>query len=385
MTDVAERPSPLTEEGIASLRARLGAYYGSGPHFIDITADDIRRYADSNGDKNPLYRDAEYAVKSRFGGIIAPNTFLDLCQHYTATAIGGLPGAHAFHSGNRVEFYAPVRPGDVISPTFRPYVMTEKSGKFAGRMVLVDMEILYRNQFDQLVGKAHGHIMRLSRTEARDRGKYREQRREPYKPAELEAIADCYAAESVRGATPRYWEDVRIGDRLGPIVRGPLRISEIAFRGWNGGGRLSGAGGRVLGAHYYQFAEYEKRPGYAEVEEKTGVADHPHRGHWEEDFARKIGVPGAYDIAVQRTAWLACLATNWAGDAGWLKKIWDQFRFFNVEGDTTWAEGSVVAKYVRDGEYLVELDLQCRNQRGEISAPGGALVVLPSKLQAASS
>ncbi|HEY3749350.1 MAG TPA: MaoC family dehydratase N-terminal domain-containing protein [Pseudonocardiaceae bacterium] len=385
MTDVAERPSPLTEEGIESIRARLGAYYGAGPHFIDITVDDIRRYADSNGDKNPLYRDAAYAAASRFGGIIAPNTFLDLSQHYTATAIGGLPGAHAFHAGNRVEFYLPVRPGDVISPTFRPYVMTEKAGKFAGRMVLVDMEILYRNQYDQLVGKAHGHVLRLSRAEARDRGKYREQRREPYTADALEEIADCYAAESVRGSTPRYWEDVRVGDRLGPIVRGPLRISEIAFRGWNGGGRLSGAGGRVLGAHYYQFAEYEKRPGYAEVEEKTGVADHPHRGHWEEDFARKIGVPGAYDIAVQRTAWLASLATNWAGDTGWLKKIWDQFRFFNVEGDTTWVEGSVAAKFVRDGEYQVLLDLQCRNQRGEVSAPGGALVVLPSKLQEQSS
>ena len=83
----ADSTSPITEGGIARLRERLGAYYGSGPHFIDITADDIRRYAQSNGDRNKLYLDQSYARHSRYGGLIAPNTFLDLAQHYTATAI----------------------------------------------------------------------------------------------------------------------------------------------------------------------------------------------------------------------------------------------------------------------------------------------------------
>jgi acyl dehydratase len=380
-TDIkpASSPSPITEEGIAQLRDRLGAYYGSGPHFIDITVDDIRRYAQSNGDRNRLYTDPGYAGRSRFGGLIAPNTFLDLAQHYTATAIGGLPGAHAFHAGNRVEFYQAVRPGDRISPTFRPYVMTEKHGKFAGRMILVDMEILYRNQRDELVGKAHGHVLRLSRAEARNRGKYESQQKEPYSDEELGRVWDAYDHEVIRGGEARYWEDVEVGDVLGPIVRGPLRISEIAFRGWNGGGRLTGAGGRVLGAHYYQFAEYMKRPGYAEVDDASGVADHPHRGHWEADFARKIGVPGAYDIAVQRTAWLACLVTNWAGDSGWLKKIWDEFRFFNVEGDTSWLTGQVTRKWIERNEYLVAIDVKVTNQRGQVSTPGGAVVVLPSR------
>jgi hypothetical protein len=109
------------------------------------------------------------------------------------------------------------------------------------------------------------------------------------------------------------------------------------------------------------------------------VADHPHRGHWEADFARKIGVPGAYDIAVQRTAWLASLVTNWAGDDGWLKNIWDEFRFFNVEGDTSWLTGEVTRKWIERNEYLVAIDVTCTNQRGEVSAPGGATVVLPSR------
>ncbi len=380
---MATATAMITDEGIEELRNRLGAWYRSGPSFLAINRDDVRLYAESNGDPNPLYYDEAYASGTRFGGVIAPNTFLDLVQHYTATAIGGLPGVHAFHAGNRVEFYRAVRPGDVISPSYRPYVMTEKQGQFAGRMLLVDMEILYRNQRDELVGKAHGHVLRVVREQARERGKYAQVQKEPYTREQLEGIWQLYDKETVRGTEPRYWEDVEEGEELPPIVRGPLRIVEIAFRGWNGGGRLTGAGGRVLGAHYYQFEEYRKRRGYAETDSATGVADHPHRGHWEEDFARHIGVPGAYDIAVQRTAWMSSLVTNWAGDDGWLKKLWNQYRRFNVEGDTSWVHGRVTRKWIQGREHLVQLDVWIVNQRGEISTPGGAIAVLPSRLPGA--
>ena len=211
-------------------------------------------------------------------------------------------GSTAFHAGNDIEFFRPVRAGDVIGPTYRPSRVEDKEGKFAGRMVAVDMEIMYRNQRDQLVAIAHGNIFRLVREQARKRGKYDAQQKEPYSQAQLEKIWDLYDSEEIRGPKPRYWEEVEIGEVLGPIVRGPLRVVEISFRNWFGGGRLTGAGGMTYGGHYYQFEEYVRRPGYAEEEETTGVPDHPHRGHWEPAFARKIGVPGIYDIAVQRTA-----------------------------------------------------------------------------------
>jgi acyl dehydratase len=369
----------ISDAEIDRIKDRIGAWYKSGPQYLSVNQDDIRLYVESTSDSNPLYVDERYARETRFGGLIAPNTFLSLIAHYTATQIGGFPGAHSFHAGNRLEFYRSVRPGDVISPSYRPYIVEEKSGSFAGRMILVDMEILYRNQRDELVGKAHGHVFRLSRESARGNGKYRSVRRSKFTSEDLDRIKAAYAAEKVRGDVPRFWEDVQIGDTLAPIVRGPLRLAEVALRSWHGGGRLVGAGGAVLGAHYYQFEEYQKRSSFAEADDRTGVADNPHRGHWEDDFARKIGVPGAYDIAVQRTAWLASLLTNWAGDAGWMKTIWANFVRFNVTGDTTWAEAEVVGKEVRGREHHVELDVWTTNQRSERSTIGGGVVVLPSR------
>ena len=315
----------------------------------------------------------------RFGGVIAPPTYVDVIKHYTATAIGGLPGVHAFHVGNSVEFFAPVRPGDVIGPTFRPWKMAEKSGKFAGRMIAVDCEITYRNQRDELVAIGHGEIFRVVRETARSRGKYADQQKQPYTQEQLEEIWKVAESETVRGAQARYWEDVQVGDKIGPIVRGPLRVMEISFRNWHGGGLLTGAGGMVYGGHYFQFEEYLRRPGLAEVEEGTGVMDHPHRGHWEEAFARKIGVPGIYDIAVQRTAWMTTLMTNWCGDAGWVRSVNSQFRFFNVEGDTSWITGTVTGKRVEGKLHFIDIDIQIVNQREEVSTTGGGSVILPTR------
>ena len=372
-------PGLITDEGIADLQERLGAYYQSGPYRLVVTADDIRANAVANGDLNPLFNDAEYAAKSRFGSLIAPPTYVDLVKHYTATGIGGLPGVHAFHVGNAVEFFAPVRPGDVIGPTYRPWKLSEKAGKFAGKMVSIDCEIVYRNQRDELVAVAHGEVFRVVRESARNRGKYANQKKEPYTLEQLEQIWKVAQNEEVRGNVPRYWEDVQVGEALGPIVRGPLRVVEISFRNWAGGGLLTGAGGMVYGGHFYQFEEYLRRPGLAEVEENTGVMDHPHRGHWEESFARKIGVPGVYDIAVQRTAWMTTLMTNWVGDEGWVRSVNSQFRLFNVEGDTSWVTGNVTGKRVEGNLHIIDIEISCTNQRGEVSTTGSGSTILPAR------
>lgn len=374
-----EKTREITDEAIAAMRTRVGAYYRSGPYRIDISSDDIVNHARSNGDLNPLFVDPSYGPATRYRSQIAAPTYLDMVKHYTAAAVGGLPGIHAFHAGNDIDFFRPVRPGDTIGPTFRPWKVEEKEGAFAGRMVATDMEILYRNQRDEAVAIAHGNVFRVVRERAAARGKYSEQRKEPYTLEQLERIWELYDAEEVRGPEPRYFEDVEVGDVIGPIVRGPLRVVEISFRGWFGGGRLTGAGGMTYGGHYYQFEEYMRRPGYAEHEEATGVPDHPHRGHWEEAFTRKIGVPGIYDVAVQRTAWLTTLLTNWAGDAGWVRRVWCEFRKFNVEADTTWITGKVVGKRVKGTVHLIEIEIDSVNQRGESSTPGGGWVILPSR------
>ena len=44
-----------------------------------------------------------------------------------------------------------------------------------------------------------------------------------------------------------------------------------------------------------------------------------------------------------------------------------------------WYKGKVTGKYVVDGEHIVALEMWGENQRGEVTTPGNAEVVLPSR------
>ena len=192
----------ITDEGVENLGSRLGSYYKGGPTLVEITEDAIYNYAVDNGDANPLYVDPGYASRSRFGGLIAPPAIVDVIKHYTAGMVGGLPGVHQFHSGNDVTFYRPIRIGDRIGTVYRPYKMSEKEGRFAGRMISIDVIIWYFNQRGEIVAKAHGPCFRVERRQARERGKYKEVEKTRYTEAELQTIWDAYDREELRGDTP---------------------------------------------------------------------------------------------------------------------------------------------------------------------------------------
>ena len=73
------------------------------------------------------------------------------------------------------------------------------------------------------------------------------------------------------------------------------------------------------------------------------------------------------------------LVGNWAGDDGWLFRHSDQIRKFNYIGDTSWVHGKVVGKRVDGVHRIVDLEVWIENQRGEVTAPGQASVLLPSR------
>ena len=95
--------------------------------------------------------------------------------------------------------------------------------------------------------------------------------------------------------------------------------------------------------------------------------------------AEAVGVPGAYDYGPQRVSWMGTLMTNWIGDDGFLKRLRVECRRFNVYGDTQWCKGKVVRKYIHHHTPLVDVEIWAENQRGEVTAPGFATAMLPSK------
>jgi len=91
------------------------------------------------------------------------------------------------------------------------------------------------------------------------------------------------------------------------------------------------------------------------------------------------GAPGAYDYGPERASWLTHHLTNWMGDDGFLRKASCKVRRHNPEGDMLFIKGKVVRKYVENGEHLVEIEQEARNQNDELSAIGRGVVRLPAK------
>lgn len=348
--------------------------------FTLINQDSANTFAIASGDTNPLFTDAEYARSSHWGCAVAPP-----CILYSAGTVegrplterereegrgGALPGVHGMFSGTDWEWYQPLRDGDEIFCVSYQSDVQEKEGRFAGRQVLALTETLFRNQRDEVVCKEIAWSMRTERDSARERKKYELQDR-VLSDEELARIDEAYENELPRGANTRYWEDVQVGEEMGLMVRGPFRATDaVAWKiGWRG------AFARTGKADY----DYRKRHPRAYSTNHQGAWDVPERVHWDSEFAREVGVPGMYDYGPQRVTWASTFMTNWIGDEGFLKRLWVQVRRFNVEGDVQWYHGRVIAKEIVDGECRVICDVWGQNQRGEVTAPGQAVALLPSR------
>ncbi len=367
----------ITQKGLDDLRGRIGQPVTGTvePWCYEATRDNIRHYAHGIGDDNPLWCDPEYAAKTQYGGIVALPSFLFATSRIISGYVGGLPGVHAMWSGADWNWHKPVRRNDVISTEARLKELIEHQTRFAGRAVQQIYHVDFYNQHGDKVADADSWCFRTERDHAREKGtKYKEVRaREPrrYTDAELQEGYKLYANEQIRGATPRYWEDVKEGEALPVMFKGPMTVTGfIAYaQGW---------GGLYIRANKLAWKLIDAHPG-AGIKNRFGIPDVPERVHWEEDFALEVGAPGAYDYGPERCSWLTHHLTNWMGDTGFLRKAHCKVRRHNPEGDLLFIKGKVKRKFVEDGRKLVEIEQEGHNQDDELSVVGSGIVELPAR------
>ena len=365
----------ITDEGIAQLKTRVGSYFKGEYIFAHnhmMTKGGIAHWCDGIGDfKNSLYRDEEYAAKTKYGSIIAPPCSLNSILNVSGMRVGGLPGVHSFHSGWDWLWLKPVKVNDTITSTYRPVDIVEKKSEFALRTVIIYAEGVYRNQRDEIVARCIGWSIRAERGTARDQGKYKEIKPYWITPEMQAHVEDLLDKEEVRGATPRYWEDVNAGDEIPQIVKGPLSVGEMMA--W---AHSIGGGGEV---HAFKVRSLRKHPAWGWKNPETGVRETIDQVHEQEEAAKGIAIPAAYDVGAQRNSWVSQVITNWMGDDGFLKSLYCEYRRFNVYGDIQFIKGRVAKKYIKDGEHLVDVEAWSENQRGEITAPAHGTVILPTR------
>ncbi len=352
----------ISDEALGALRALVGKEIRRPEPYVEVaTRDAIRHWAHGIGDRNPLWAAAR----------LAPPTILFAMDRIVSGYVTGLPGIHAMYAGSDFRWRRAVREGDRVLGRSVLLDLEEKASTFARRAIRQTYRTTFVDDAGAIVCEADSWCFRTERDTARELQKYRALEPHRYAPEEIERIRRAYAGEAIRGAAPRYWEDVTVGEPLPEVVKGPLTVtSVIAFvQGW---------GSLYVRAHGLAFDLFERHPALG-IPNEFGVPEPPERVHWDADLARAVGVPAPYDYGPERVAWLGHLVTNWMGDAGTLARLNVQIRRHNLIGDTTWCRGRVAAKTVLEARGEVTLDLVAVNQRDETIAQGQAVVVLPRR------
>jgi len=388
----------ITPEGFAALQKRVEtsikiAHEPPLPGKPDLedmpghefaSRDGIRNYAEGLGDRNILYRDADYAAKTRWKGYIAHPTMMlymgvpVLTRPLTRAEReegkgGGLPGVHSIYANEEIEWFRPIYEGDRLTVKGGLAKAELKTSDTAGGdSVHQTTERVFRNQLGELVGLTRSLAIRYVRSKARERGKHREFQIQTYTPEDMKRIDADYEKEDIRGAEPRYWEDVSVGDELTPVVKGPWCVT--CFIVFHEG---TGHRGPFHRAHSLAY-EYRKNHPQAFPDNQYGFPDTVMRVHWDPAMAQLTGLPTTYDAGVERIAWVSHLVTNWMGDDGFLRKLSVNMRNFVFTGDTVWIKGKVADKYIKGNEHFVEIEINGFNQRGEDTAPSRAWALLPS-------
>lgn len=376
--DMPVRSFPkITDHDLEQLSRRIGKKIGdtAEPWCYEATRDNIRHYAHGIGDDNPLWCDPAYAAKTQHGGILALPSFLFTTSRIISGYVGGLPGVHAMWSGADWTWHKNVKRNDEISTEAYLKELIPHETRFAGRAIQQIYHVDFFNQEGDKVAEADSWCFRTERDHAREQGtKYKEARsRAPrrYTEEELQEAYKLYAQEEIRGSVPRYWEDVKVGDELQTLFKGPMTVTGfIAYaQGW---------GGLYIRANKLAWQLIDAHPGVG-IKNRFGIPDVPERVHWEEDFALEVGAPGAYDYGPERNSWLTHQLTNWMGDDGFLRSSQCKVRRHNPEGDMLFIKGKVTRKYEEGGRKLVEIEQEGRNQDGELSVVGTGVVELRSK------
>lgn len=363
MSQELKSPS-LPEDALEQVRALIGMDVRLEQWNHEATRDTIRHYAWGIGDDNPLYCDPDYAARTRWGGIIAPPTFVfGICDGLVAP---GLPDIQWFGAGRELFLDRPIRRGEEISVRGRYTGAREAGGGHVERMILQTSEVDYLDAAGARVAMVRTHAFRIARQGAASSLKYAPRATQTWSAEDLARIEDAVLNEYRRGAV------------LPGTVRGPLTLMDMTCY-YAGAVGTPGYKSTKLRWKYRHWARHapERLPNTYDPS-YFGAAIVPSIGHQDSKVATsELGMPGAYDNAAQRFGFITGCVTNWMGDDGELKAIKLRMKLPVIFGDALYTKGKVTGKRQVDGQGLVDLEVWGENQLGQVVATGDATVALP--------
>ncbi len=358
---------------------------------------DIRRWVQAMDYANPLHWDETFARNSKYGGIVAPQSFtvaMDYGHGCHPSCVGKIPGSHLIFAGEEWWFYGtPIRPGDKLTQerSFAGYKVTETG--FAGPTMFADGDTVHRNQHGALIAKERATSIRYLIEEANKRGVYGKEKRSPREwsdeeLAEIRRLRHAWILSNREGVSPRYAE-VKVGDTLPRRVIGPHSVVTFALEcrahrqniwgswRWNPPAGVEDPATEDAGFAADMTYDFEARK--IDPRHGDGLFHGPSSGHINNRKAEKVGMGGAYGYGSSMNAWHLDTVAYWAGVEGYVWHSKTQFRSPAFEGDVTYVDAEVVEKIDQSaiGMPLVKVQTRMTTQDGETILKGTAQVSLP--------
>jgi hypothetical protein len=331
------------------------------------------------GNRNPMYRDPDYAFRTRYSCVTATPTFLaairnPVSQGAYAQKDYGLANFLAsleftWYDIMRVmeKFHTELATTGVYQQDTRVFGQPEKK-----QVAYVKADGNYRNNYGGLIGNTHS-VMRMVPFQ-RGKEMFCDRELYQYTMEEAERIGKEIESEFMRGMVTLFWDDVNVGDTLTPVVKGPLELTPLLY--WP-------AVTRTIDWHLesgYQRAK--EAPGEARVNPVTNWpywVEQLEAGSYHTSRLRGISYPFAF--GVQQVCLAGHLLTNWMGDDGFLRRLTMEIDKVFMYGDVNWYQGAVIDKYketIGGNVYgAVDITINVTNQLGENIGAGNATVYLP--------
>lgn len=362
-----------------------------------LANNDIRRWVQAMHYPNGLHYEDEFAAAGRFGRIVAPQSFAVATDdgHGSAPAcMGRIPDSHLIFGGDEWWFYGPrIFAGDLIRNERIPFDYVVKDTKFAGPTCFQRGDNHYYTDRGDRVATQRSTAIRYRADLAREMGGAAAASEDPeWTDAQL-AELEHKKFEYIKmlhdlDHGKRYWDDVKVGDKLPTRVIGPHSIASLTtewraylFTIWCGVIRRTDLDMEALGFTAEMAGKEQDPTMEKENPELTdGAYIGPSRGHLFPRWARYIGMPRAYGYGASMGAWILDYFAGWAGEWGMVVHSNCSYRGPAFSGDITISNADVIDKSVDEqGRSIVQVDFKMTNQLGTTMATAKAEIQLPKR------
>ena len=363
---------------------------------VPLSDTDIRRWAQAMHYPNRVHYDDEFAAQSRFGRLVAPQSFpvaTDDAHGTGPSCVGFIPNSHLIFGGDEWWFHGPrIYGGDLIHNERIPLDYAVKETRFAGPTCFQRGDNFYYNQHGDLIAKQRSTGIRYRADLAREMSSLTATEDPEWTDEQLAGLEDEKFAW-IRmlhdlGHGKRYWDDVNVGDKLPTRIIGPHSIASFTtewrsylFTIWCGVHRRTDLDMVALGFTDDMAGKEQDPVLEKENPELTdGAYIGPSRGHLFPRWARHVGMPRGYGYGASMGAWILDYFGGWAGEWGQVVHSNCSYRGPSFTGDITIMNADVVERMVDEqGRNLVQVDFRMTNQLGTVMATAKAEIELPKK------